>query len=74
MPCDKYKELEIKERSAREPFAQFAYKQNQHLWDVSKTAAARIAKEEQENITALRNEMFNHRRGCSVCREDRSYS
>jgi hypothetical protein len=69
MPCDRYKELEIKERTARDRFTQYYYKENQHLWGVSKTAAARIAKEEENKMVALRNEMFNHRRSCPLCRE-----
>jgi hypothetical protein len=70
MPCDMYKDLQIKEQSARERFSQYAYKQNEHLWGVSKTAAARIAKDEKNNMTALRNEMDNHRRSCAACRAD----
>ncbi len=57
--------LKIREQSARERFAQYAYKQNEHLRGVSKTAAARIAKEEKANMGALQNEMFNHRRRLS---------
>ena len=72
MPCEEYKDLEIRERSARERFAQFAYTQNQHLWGVSKTTAARIAEDERKNMAALRNEMFNHRQSCPVCLANRS--
>jgi hypothetical protein len=72
MPCDKYKDLEVRERSVRGRFAQYTYKQNEHLWGVSKTAAARIAKEEKRNMVALQNEMFTHRRSCAVCRVDQN--
>jgi hypothetical protein len=70
MACQKLHDLKLSERSARDRFAQYAYEQNKHLWGVSKTQAARIAKEEQARTVELTNEIDAHRAHCDVCLAD----
>lgn len=45
MSCKTHDDLELDLKSARNRYAQYAYKQNRYLWGVSDHKAAQIAKE-----------------------------
>jgi hypothetical protein len=69
MPCEQYRELERKHKSAMSRFSQFAYTANKHLWGVSERERKRIVKEEKENMTKYSQLMFSHRQGCEECKK-----
>jgi hypothetical protein len=70
MPCDVYKELENKEKTSRQRYAQYTYEENRHLRGASDRESKRIARDEKENMAKYGRQLVFHRENCTECQKD----
>ena len=65
--CKEHERLESARKLEMQTYAQFTYKENQHLRGVGDRKAKELAKEAMARATQKVNEMADHRHNCPVC-------
>jgi hypothetical protein len=68
MPCEEYEQLKSNHKMEMSTWAQFTYKENQHLRGVGDRKAKQIAKEARERANEKSRAMHWHREHCEECK------
>jgi len=69
MPCKEYEQMESMQKMERSTWAQFTYRENQHLrGGVGDQQAKELAKEARARATQIGKQMNWHRQSCEECK------
>ncbi|GEM_PF-7128984 len=68
MACKEYEHLDYMRDMEMKTWAQYTYRENQHLRGVGDRKAKQLAREALERSNAIAKEMLWHRESCAECK------
>ena len=72
MNCDALETMELRMKSLKQRWAQYAYPQNKHLRGTSDAESKRIVRDATFDMAKLQEQINTHQRYCEVCQASAS--